>query len=882
MEYAKRLRKVESSPLERQEPPVDRPLKHNPTCRRCDLAEKSLTVCCKSSGPAKADILLFGEALGAYEEELGRPFVGDSGRKLNYCLERAGLKRKRCRIANMVRCRPPKNKPPSKKQQEACWPYSLYDILRTRPKVIVALGAAASKRLLGGEQFGPDKWRGFYQRRTFRYWSGSKLLEHTCWIVPTYHPSAALHHWELDDLLVFDLEIARELAAGREPLKRPTTKVEVVRTLDQALALLRTLRRLRGFVIDLETTSLSPFKAKVMCIGFCWRSGHAIILPLYRKGPTAFWTRLQRRRILSELTEILEEAELYGQNVKFDLKHLRRLTGVRDFKVDGAHGFDTMIAHHVLDENKPHNLTFLSQWFLRWQKYDAAMDPYKTDKEFRTWEVPDEMLWRYCAFDVDATFQLRRILRKRLIKEKVVRAYKMEMDLILPLADVEFRGVTTDVDRIRQLSHKYRIEIAKHEKKITRHAIKLLGREKGLNFNPNSGPQLAELLKLAGAKLRKKTPTGKPSVDKYVTASLAQRKTRAGRIAKAITEQRRVREYVYRYLDGRHGDGGFLSWVETSGGVNRIHSNYNIALVRTGRLSADDPPIQTLPRVGGIRSMFVPDHRDHCLLSVDYEKLELCVMAWLANDHVMARELLAGIDLHIRMALTVRLGYDPTDELFEELFDSVEKDERAIAKGVNFGIPYGRGAWAIAEANPESFPLDWDKKQREARVQKTIDAWLEKYWGIAEYRERQVRRMLKRGELRTEIFNRARRFQGLDWYNSRWGLETLHRDRDVGHLEREALNFEIQSIGSDVLTQATKRVFDGIRRSRIPGFRPIMSIHDSLVYNVHRRHADEASAKIVSWMETKLPQDKRHKYEMPLRVEVLRQDFYGAEYGDVA
>ena len=85
--------------------------------------------------------------------------------------------------------------------------------------------------------------------------------------------------------------------------------------------------------------------------------------------------------------------------------------------------------------------------------------------------------------------------------------------------------------------------------------------------------------------------------------------------------------------------------------------------------------------------MIVPDGPDDVFLNVDYSKLELRVMAWLANDPVMIKELLAGIDLHMRMAVTARLMRDPTDEEFEEIQKDVSPNERAVAKGVNFGKP---------------------------------------------------------------------------------------------------------------------------------------------------------------------------------------------------
>lgn len=862
-----------------------KPLRPNPACTRCLLYAESRTVCCEGAGPFGAAIMLVGEALGLNEDEVGRPFVGDAGHKLNYCLSRAGLERKRCRIENCIRCRPPKNRKPTKKEGDACWPYLLRDILMQRPKVIVALGATATLTLIEQARAKKgrtvDTLRGFYERRTFSWTSPKGVAHsHTCYVVPTYHPAACLRDWQKDDLLVFDLLIAKELSEGREPLRWPATEVKVLRTLPEVLAFLRSLGKTSGFVVDLETTSLRPHSAEIMCIGFCRRAGHATILPLLLQDKRPCWTAGERRQIVEELARLLEEAELWGQNIKFDAQHLRKLTGVWPLRV----GFDTMLAHHVLDENKPHNLTFLCQWFLGWQRYDALTDAYKpSEKVFETWKIPDEVLWRYCAYDVDGCFQLRSVFMPMLEAERVEEVFALELGLVTPLADMEFRGMRLDRGRIVELSERYRAEVTKAVRIVRRIAVSVLGPEHGETFNYNSQPQLGALLARMGAALRKKTRGGRTSVDKFVLAALSLKKNRPATLARAVLTIRKLEKYIGVYLDGisatkrgrgrpLEAEGGFIRWMQE---YDRIHPNYNIAIARTGRLSADDPPIQTVPRTGSLRSMVVPDTDDDLLLSVDYEKLELCVMSWLANDDVMVAELKSGVDLHTKMGVTARLMRDPTPEEFEQIAPLIGKNERAVAKGVNFGIPYGRGASAIAEANPDAFPLGMAKDERKRRVQKVIDAYFEKYWRIAEYRERQIDRLMSRGVLRTTVHRRARRLTGIDWFNSRWGKKTEHRDLDISHLEREALNCEIQSIGSDTLSIATRRCYEGMAKVRLPAFRIVMSLHDALIFNIRRGYEDEAQSRIERWMETILPRDSKHRHEMTLKVECKVCEYWG-------
>lgn len=879
------------------EPTIQRPLKRNPDCTRCKLGETSQTVCCRSVGPKRPDIMLVGEALGANEEIHCRPFVGDAGRKLNYLLSKAKLRRKRLRIRNTVSCRPPGNAAPSKTIIEACYPYLWHDILVSKPKVIVALGSVAYRALgasvdvkgkLKMDTRGVTDWRGFYEQRTIMWDApNGKHYEHTFWIVPTFHPSACLRNWEKDDLLVHDLKIAKDLSEGKQPLKYPDTKVTVIKTKEEAIRFLRHLRKVGAFVVDLETAgsparpqeALDPHRAKIMCAGFCYRDGHATILPFYRQNLKPYWTPRERNEIIEEFTGLLEHAKLYGQNIKFDIKHLRKLTGLVDYKI----GFDTMIAHHVVDENKPHNLTFLCQWYLRWWKYDSALDQFKFSKGkktmFRVDLVPDQMLWNYCGYDVDGTWRLRRKLIPLINEEKVAKPFRVELDLTVPLADVEFRGLQGDRARLLQLSAVYRKQSAAIVKKLQTSAVKLLGVRKVKGkiepFNPNSPKQLTELLKTAGADLRKTTKGGSLAVDKYVLAALALKKNKAGTIAKNVQELRRLGKYISTYLDGKDGDEGFLQYM---GEGDRWHPTYNITNARTPRLSADDPAIQTVPRLMVLRSMVIPDNEECMLIAVDYEKIELCVMSWLANDEVMVQELLDRVDLHTKMGVTARLMRNPTDEEFKRIAPMISKDERAVAKGVNFGIPYGRGAYAIAEANPDAFPGTMPKNERTETVQKVINAFFEKYWGITEYRERVVQRLEDNGQLREYMFHRLRRLPAVDWYNSKWGMDTDRRDADFGHLKREALNFEIQALATQILNMKTKVVYDGIQKVRIPGLRINQSLHDALMFNCNRAYTDEAVHHITEWMETSLPKDRRHKFEMPLKVEALVQNYWGEEY----
>ncbi len=147
-------------------------------CQRCKLGatRKNLVF---GVGNPKARLVFVGEAPGADEDAQGEPFVGDAGKMLNRIIGAMELKREEVYICNVVKCRPPQNRPPESEEVSACMPFLLRQLASIGPEVIVALGASAAHALL--ETKVPiSKLRG-----KFHDFKGIPLM-------PTYHPSYLL------------------------------------------------------------------------------------------------------------------------------------------------------------------------------------------------------------------------------------------------------------------------------------------------------------------------------------------------------------------------------------------------------------------------------------------------------------------------------------------------------------------------------------------------------------------------------------------------------------------------------------------------------------------------------------------------------------------
>ncbi len=148
------------------------------SCTRCALSGGRTNVVFGSGNP-DADLMIVGEGPGQREDEQGLPFVGPSGRLLDELLGEIDLRRDDVYIANVVKCRPPRNRDPREEEIEACKPYLRSQLTLVDPTVVLTLGNFASKLLLR-TTIGITRLRG----HAYPWWHRH--------LVPTFHPAAAL------------------------------------------------------------------------------------------------------------------------------------------------------------------------------------------------------------------------------------------------------------------------------------------------------------------------------------------------------------------------------------------------------------------------------------------------------------------------------------------------------------------------------------------------------------------------------------------------------------------------------------------------------------------------------------------------------------------
>jgi len=169
-------------------------------CRKCGLW-KTRRHPVLGEGNPKAEVVFIGEAPGREEDELGRPFVGAAGRLLNEVLSEIGIKRGEVYITNVVKCRPPGNRQPTKREIKACSPYLDRQISIIKPRIVVALGNTAASYIL-------DRYN--MRFTSMERMHGKAFRVGTMWgemkILLTYHPAAALRNPNLRGVIKKDLE----------------------------------------------------------------------------------------------------------------------------------------------------------------------------------------------------------------------------------------------------------------------------------------------------------------------------------------------------------------------------------------------------------------------------------------------------------------------------------------------------------------------------------------------------------------------------------------------------------------------------------------------------------------------------------------------------
>jgi DNA polymerase-1 len=368
--------------------------------------------------------------------------------------------------------------------------------------------------------------------------------------------------------------------------------------------------------------------------------------------------------------------------------------------------------------------------------------------------------------------------------------HEVEMPLSTILADMELAGVTIDTNYLKLISRELYQAIQKLEVEITDSAHG--------PFNINSPIQLGKFLyedlKLEGGR---KTKTGY-STDAAVLETFRDQHP----VIDKILDYRHLTKLKSTYVDA------LPLLVDPK--TNRLHTSFNQTVAATGRLSSSDPNLQNIPirtDVGQrIRRAFAPARAGDVMLAADYSQIELRVLAHLSRDALLLEAFAQGQDIHGRTAA----------EVFAVPLDRVTRDQRRLAKVVNFGIVYGLSEYGLAR--------DIGMPTAEARA--FIEAYFRKYYGVREFLEGIKAQAREQGYVET-LLRRRRYIQDIKAPN-----RALRQAA-----ERVAINMPVQGSAADIMKLGMIQLAGEMARRRLRSTM-VLQVHDELVFEVPPEEVD--------------------------------------------
>ena len=603
-------------------------------------------------------------------------------------------------------------------------------------------------------------------------------------------------------------------------------KYFVIQSLKDLINLEKKIQKNKLVSIDTETSSLNANLAELVGISLSVNEKEAFYLPLKHSLDTNNnFKNLDLQKVFPILKKILEDDSIIkvGHNIKYDKIIFSRI-GINLNPVD-----DTMLLSYVLDTGKfRHNLDDLAKIYFNYEtiKYKDVVGVGKKEKKFNEVNIKDAYI--YAAEDADITLRLYKILKKRIISEKLLSVYEyIEKPLINVLAEIEKKGIKVDVKKLKNLSLVFQKKLSKIEKEI----FKL----SSIEFNIASPKQLGEILfNKLGLEGKKKGKSGAYSTSVDVLENLSYK---GHKIAEFLLEWRQISKLLNTYT--------YSLINEVNKKTLRIHTSYSMAATNTGRLSSTDPNLQNIPirteEGKKIRNAFISD-KGFKLVSLDYSQIELRLLAHIGKVEDLKKAFDKNIDIHKKTA----------SQIFNVELKDVNDDLRRKAKTINYGIIYGISAFGLAK--------QLNIQRSEADL--IIKEYFKNYKGILNYINETTDFCKKNGFVKT-LFGRECYIEGINNKNSSFRNFAI----------RAAVNAPIQGSAADIIKKAMINIYKFLKEKKTKS-KMILQVHDELLFEMCESEINYLSMDIKKIMEnSSLPEIK---LDIPLIVDI-GQGFNWAE-----
>ena len=555
--------------------------------------------------------------------------------------------------------------------------------------------------------------------------------------------------------------------------------------------------------IDTTTDGLDPMRAKLVGLSLAVTPGRACYIPVRHEGTleAVIPSQIDPARLAALLAPLLADPGVLKlfHNAKFELLLLARAGCPAIAPID-----DTMLISYAQEAGAHgHGRAELSARHL-------AHTPVSKDQVTGTGRnrltfdrVPLDRVTAHAGEAADVTLRLWHAMRPELRPNRSLAIYEqMERRLVPILAGMEQAGITIDATELRRLSEDFGARMAVLEAAI--HGMA------GRPFNLGSPKQLGEVLfdemGLTGGRRMK---TGAWGTDSTILQGLAEQ---GHDLPARILDWRQLDKLKSTYADSLVND--------INATTKRVHTNYQMAVTSTGRLSSNDPNLQNIPirteEGGRLRRAFVAAP-DHVLVSADYSQIELRLLAHVADIPALKDSFSRGEDIHARTA----------SEVFNVPMEGMDALTRRRAKAINFGIIYGISAFGLAR----NLGIDGGT----ARLY--IDAYFARYPEIRAYMERTREEARIAGYVLTPFGRRC-------WIP---GIADKNPNRR-GYAERQAINAPLQGGAADIIKRAMVRLPKALAAAGLES-RMLLQVHDELLFEAPLPEAENLASVAREVME---------------------------------
>lgn len=583
----------------------------------------------------------------------------------------------------------------------------------------------------------------------------------------------------------------------------------------EGINLLRKLRKeYNEFSVDIETANTLPdkIKNKFLCVVVTYENEKSVVF-----ANDCFANKVFRVLFQNFLND--KSKRFILQNGIFDKTRMLILEDI-DIRIDD----DTMLMHYCgINEHKgTHGLKELAQLYLGFPDWEQPLNDWKKAyckahkmklKDFQYSYFPKDMLMYYCGIDGAATFQLKKLFEK-VMRPSSINIYRKLVEASKYYSNMISRGMLLNIPYWDTVKNQLEDEKEKLEDELDRlmPGVKVTSPKQLLAWLQDEFPY--DYIE---------------GTDKYTMENLVLKYPDNIALQKILEYRKNVKilkTYVYGLYDRRDSN-------------DVIHCEFKLHGTETGRLSSSNPNMQNIPRDSSIKKLFIA-RPGYTLIQLDYSQAELRVLAYISGDDHLIDCYVNGRDLHTEMQ----------KKLFKDKYDEHDKDQRVIAKTINFGIPYGRTAKGMADKL--KLPM-YEAKQY-------LADWFAAAPKVKDYIN-ECHRMATADpqEVYYTVFGRARHY-----YIT---AGTQH------HAENQSVNFPISSTANDLTIYSLCEIGQYIEEQKLDAYL-VNTVHDSIVIEVKPEQAKQLALKCQEIMST-VPKKYLPGLTVPFRADAEIGDCYG-------